>query len=283
MQNRTRLAAYRRAIEPFLCLLAFAAAGCSDLAPGDDTYIEKNLDPSIADWSCLGQPEPPPPEDYPEYVTYTFPMVEWVTNNPIPGRSIQVCALIEPACLRPLTSVVNIVEGARDVSVQILAGQNVFLLLKAPGYFDTTLYFDGALYEDQRGGRIQMLTPDVIGGVAQQAQLPLDPTLGVLAIRAHDCRGTIVGGALYSIDDNPTSIPYTVVNGLVRADSPAVPAVVTSIPSDNSPWAGFANVPTTGITVFGVLVDGMREIGTADIPVRATTVNAVEVRALNHL
>lgn len=291
MQNRTRLSSWKRASQPLLCLVALAAAGCSDLDPDDDTWetVNKSGDvdgPVVADWSCLGQPEPQPPATFPETVTYTFPIVEWVSNMPPAGRTIRVCNRLDPLCMSPLDAVVNIVEGQRDVSVQIPAGQNVYLEIDTMPRIALpyVLYFDGPLYSDQRGGRIQMLTPATAIGMATQLQAPLDIMLGVLAMRPHDCLGQIVPGALYSIDETAgTSIPYTVVNGQPVSASPAMPAVTTLLPSDQSPWAGFVNVPTGRLSVFGVLDEGKREIGTATIFARPSTVNVVEIRPLNEL
>lgn len=268
---------------------ALTAVGCSSLAPEDDTYTTKVLGVNpdqTADWSCLGQAQQAPPilpQD--AMVTYTFPLVEWVSNAPLANRSIQVCNRIDPDCLMPLPSVSNIVEGEANVSVTFKAGTSVFLLLKAKDVFDTTLYFDGPLYADQEGGKIQMLTGATVFGLANQVKIPLQQDLGVLAIRPHDCRGTIVSGALYTIDAvGSSAVPYTFVNGLPRAaPPPPMPAVSTTIPSDNTPWAGFVNVPPIGVTVYGVLADGNKEIGSADVAVRAGAINVVEIRALNHL
>lgn len=269
--------------------LALTALGCSSLAPEDDTYLKtvQGLDPAAqsADWSCLGQPAQPPPA-LPDgaMVTYTFPLVEWVTSQPIPGRTVQVCNRIDPMCSTPLSPPIPVDDNQANVSLQLRAGLSLFLLIKAPNVLDYTLYFDGPLYSDQDGGKISLLRLDTAVGLAQQVQVALDPTLGVLAMRPHDCRGNIVSGALYSIDaTNGSSVPYAFSNGLPRAANPPVPAVSTNIPSDNTPWAGFVNVPPIGLTVYGILADGMREFGTADVSVRPFAVNVVEVRALNHL
>jgi hypothetical protein len=270
---------------------ALAAVGCSSLAPEDDTYETKVLGvnpdkQTAADWTCLGQPPQPPPTLAPDaMVTYTFPLVEWVTNAPIPGRKITVCNRIDPDCTTALPATVMVDDTSPNVSVTLRAGQSVFLLLEAPGVFPTRLYFDGPLYSTQDGGKIQMLTPMTVGSLAQQVQIALDPSLGVLAIRPHDCRGTIVSGALYTIDSTGgTATPYAFSNGLPRAASPAVPAASTTIPSDNTPWAGFVNVPLGGLTVYGVLADGTnREIGSTDVAVKPLAITVVEVRALNHL
>ena len=200
------------------------------------------------------------------------------------SSTIQVCNRVDPGCESPLAADVTIVPTEREVSVEIPGGQNVFLLLTATGTVDTVLYFDGPLYEDQTGGRIQMLTLPTVLGLATQLQVPLDPTLGVIGIRAHDCNGTIVAGARYTINDTSgTTFSYTFVNGLPRTDFPPTPGVSTTITSDNSPWAGFVNVPGGALTIYGVLAEGMREFGTADIQVRPGHMNLVEIRPLNRL
>ena len=271
------------------------AAGCSSLDPGTDVYVPSTVEigglpeesgelmPAGADWSCLGQPEPLPPRDGEGTVRYTFPMVEWVTNRPLVGREIKVCNRVFPECPEPLEAATTVVDDRREVEVEIPRGQNVFLLLTAPGTVPTVLYFDGPLYDDQTGGRIQMLTPEVTVSLATRLSIPLNPEQGVLAIRAHDCNGAIVSGALYEIDDaSGSSIPYTFVNGLPDAAKPPAPSTITSIVSDNSPWSGFVNVPITSLTVRGFLADDMREFGATTVQV-LPGINAIEVRPQNRL
>lgn len=282
-------------LKAFGAAVAFStlALACSDPAPGDDTYANVYGDVTdegavlTADWSCLGDAPPPPPQNYPSTVTYTFPMTEWVTNTPLPGRTITVCNRIDPDCMTPLDFPTVVEDGVADVSVDLPAGQNVFLVLDAPNTVRTLLYFDGPLYEDQRGGVIPKLRPEVVGSLAAQTSLPLNPALGVVSMRAHDCNGTIVGGALYSITEGMAAdaIPYTFVQGQPRSLTPSVTSTSTTIPSDNTPWAGWVNVTPSpaGITVRGVLADAMREFGTADAPIRAQAVSAIEIRPLNHL
>lgn len=242
-----------------------------------------------ADWSCVGREPPPAPVDIPEIVTYTFPLVEWVSNRPLPGRTVRVCNRIEATCANPITTV-NVPDTDRNAVVEIPGNLDVFLLLDATSgnpmnpIIPTVLYFDGALYSDQTGGRIQMLTAATTVGLATQLGINLNFEQGVLSMRAHDCAGRIVGGAFFSIDDTSgMPIPYTFVNGLPRAAVPPMPAPRTIIMSDNSPWAGFVNVPPRPLTVHGFMSDGEREFGSIDVTVKEGMMNAIEIRPLNRL
>lgn len=245
--------------------------------------------PGPPDWSCVGRDAPPAPANFPEAVTYTFPMVEWVSNRPLPGRTVSVCNRIETTCPNPI-STVNVPDNETNAVVQIPGNTDVFLLLNAASnnvmnpIVPIVLYFDGRLYSNQTGGRIQMLTAATTLGLANTLGLNLDLTQGVLSMRAHDCSGRIVGGAFFSIDDNSgIPIPYTFVNGLPRAAMPPMPGPKTLIMSDNSPWAGFVNVPTTPLTVHGFMSDGQREFGAIDVQVQGGMMNAIEIRPLNRL
>jgi len=272
---------------PSLSVLGFSTLGCSSMAPESDSYqtvVLRGVQPSTEpDWDCVGDLDEPPPENIPAQITYTFPFVDWISDDAMENRTVQVCNRLDATCARPLDAMVNVVDGQREVSVTFRGGQNVYFLLQAMDAIPAVLYFDGPMYSNQVGGRIQMQTLESITGLAQQAQVQLDPMLGALAVRPHDCAGRIVSGALYSVGDTTTSIPYTFVNGLPRAPTPPVPASSTVIPSDNTPWAGFVNVPPGGLTVVGRLAETDREFGTADIQVRPGFVHVVEVRALNHL
>jgi hypothetical protein len=264
--------------------------------PGTDTYDSLNRDlvdtdnePRVADWSCVGDPLTAPPTEIPDSVTYEFPLVEWVSDVPLPSRTVRVCNKVDPGCSQPVAGAqVMIQPNDRNVRVTMRGGLNVFLDMAAtPEYVAETLWLDGPLYSDQTGGRIQFLSIQTVISLATNISLPIDPTFmtGLVAIRAHDCIGAIAGGALYEIDDTSATAanvyPYTFINGSPRGD--ALAGTRTTIPSDSSPWAGFINVRPGPLTVRGYLAETGDEFGSAQTFIQPGVLSVVEIRPLDRL
>ncbi len=297
IENRGVVAVGRVGLVVGFALANLTVVGCSDMDPATDTFTllnggaggEVREESRVANWECVGEPVPAPPSDIPETVTYEFPMVEWVSDVPLPSRTVQVCNKVDPMCAQPIQSaVVSIQPDERNVQVTMRGGQNVFLNLAAtPEYLPETLWLDGPLYSDQTGGRIQLLSLQTVFSLAQSVSLPIDPTgmTGIVTIRAHDCIGEIASGAIYEINDTSATAanvyPYTFINGSPRGEP--VPGTRTTIPSDSTPWAGFLNVRPGPLTVRGFLADTGQEFGSAETFVRAGVLSVVEVRPLDRL
>jgi hypothetical protein len=263
--------------------------------PGTDTYemlteVGSGLvqQPSAADWSCVGEPLTAPSTSAPESIVYSFPFVDWVTDLPIPGRTINVCNKVDPQCNQPLGAPIVIPSEQRNGEITMRGGVDVYFEMRATAeYVPETLWLDGRSYGDQEGGRIQLLSQQTVVDLATSVLLPLDPsgTLGIVAVRAHDCTGAIAGGAIYEINDTSATAsgvyPYTFVNGSLRGGAEA--STRTVLQSDLTPWAGFINVRPGLLTVTGFLEGGRQEFGSAEIFVRPGTLSIVEIRPLDRL
>lgn len=271
-------------------LLAAHAPACTPLDEPGDVYddgvtaeIGQQLPGSSDDpldetaqgqgdpWSCLDDARNavPPPEERPETVVYTVSIVDWVTNEAPPGLEIHVCNRIDALCAEPL-SVIN-PPPEREIRFELPARLEVFLTLQATGTVPAIFYFDGPVVEDRVGGLIQLLRLTTAVGLAQQfLNTQLDPTMGVLSLRSHDCNGAITAGAVFQIDPS-MGVPFTLLNG-----APSL----SIVPTDSSGLAGFANVPEGNFLARG-FVDESREFGLANFSVKPGWFSLVEVRANN--
>lgn len=279
----------RHASAPIIlaCLLA---AACTPLDDPGDVYAgeltaeigqqlpdsEEPLDESMPTegdaWGCLGDALPAvlPPDDRPESVTYTVSIVDWVTNEAPPGLQIKVCNRIDGLCAEPLATITPPPE--REVSFPLPARSEVYLTLEATGTVPATFYFDGPVVADRVGGLIQLLRIQTAVSLAQQfLGTNLDPTMGVLSLRAHDCNGAIAAGAMFEIEPS-VGLPFTLING-----APSLSVV----PTDASGLAGFVNVPEGGFLARGFVADSGSEFGLANFSVKPGWFSLVEVRSTN--
>jgi hypothetical protein len=183
---------------------------------------------------------------------------------------IQVCNRIDPACDEPLTTITPPPE--RQISFELPARVEVFLNLIAEDSVPATFYFDGPLVEDRVGGQIQLLRLTTAVGLAQTfLGTDLNPAMGVLSLRSHDCSGAIAEGAVFEIEPN-TGTPFALINGA---------PTLSVVPTDASGLAGFVNVTPGNFLARGFVADDSREFGLANFNVKPGWFSLVEVRSTN--
>lgn len=272
--------------------LGALAAACTPLDDPSDVYDDEDVTAEIGQqlpnmpgepldetrqtegdpWACVqGNRAPiPPPEERPETVTYTVSIVDWVTDEAPPGLVINVCNRIDPLCAEPLSIITPAPE--RQISFELPTRIEVYLTLQATGTVPATFYFDGPVVEDRVGGLIQLLRGTTVAGLAQTfLGTQLDPSMGVLSLRSHDCNGAIAGGAVFEIEPN-TGVPFTLINGA---------PTLSIVPTDASGLAGFVNVPPGNFLARGFVADDSREFGLANFNVKPAWFSLVEVRSTN--
>lgn len=270
--------------------LAALSAACTPLDDPSDVYDDEGVTAEVGQqlptnsgepldetrqtegdpWACIqGSRRPvPPPEARPETVTYTVSIVDWVTDEAPPGLVINVCNRIDALCSEPLSTIMPPPE--REISFELPARLEVYLTLTATGTVPATFYFDGPVVEDRVGGLIQLLRGSTVAGLAQTfLGTQLDPSMGVLSLRSHDCNGAIAEGAVFEIEPK-TGVPFTLINGA---------PTLSIVPTDASGLAGFVNVPEGGFLARGFVADDNREFGLANFNVKPSWFSLVEVRS----
>jgi hypothetical protein len=238
--------------------------------PGSGQPLDETRRTEGDPWACLqGSRVPlPPREERPEAVTYTVSIVDWVTDEAPPGLVINVCNRIDPLCAEPLSTIEPPPE--RQISFQLPARIEVFLLLQATDTVPAAFYFDGPVVEDRLGGLIQLLRFATVASLAQTfLGTMLDPSMGALSLRSHDCSGAIAEGAVFELEPQ-NGVPFTLIDG---APTPSI------VPTDTSGLAGFVNVPPGSFLARGMVADDDREFGLANFNIQAAQFSLVEVRS----
>jgi hypothetical protein len=205
-------------------------------------------------------------------VTYTAPIVLWV--NPaqaVPELSITACPKIDTQCAQPLVARQLAAAPAPGepptFSIELPGGFLGYLILEAPGQLTERLYFDGPLMQSQTGGRILMIDATTLVTVAQSVGITINPALGLLVMRSHDCTGAVSGGAFFDIDT--AGQPYMLVDGQPTTQP---------LPTDREGLGGFANVAPGGVVGRGLLADGVTEFGSSSFVMMPLTITIADVR-----
>jgi hypothetical protein len=197
---------------PLLAAFVLAAPlGCSSTAPEPGLPVP---------WSCLDQ-APEPPAKLPDTVTYTLPIVEWQTGNPVKGRTVKVCCSCDISCSTGVEATVNVPDESVDVALPIKAG-SAFMRIEAPGFVPVNLFPGGSLYSDQLGESLELLPKDRV--TFAPSQLPEGAT-GLLAVHPYDCTGSVATDASYSISQGDTTTYFTLVDGTPQVSQPNAPAI----------------------------------------------------------
>jgi hypothetical protein len=267
-----------------LSLVLLLCAGCTGLESGDDFRelpalpgddVSGDLSADLSDtnpWACVDDQPLPAPTTAPDQVTYTMPVVLWV--NPaeaVPELSITACPKIDTQCAQPIVPRQRAVAANPDeptsFSITLPGGFLGYLILDAPGQPTERLYLDGPLLTSQTGGRILMIDVPTLFTVAQSVGIMIDPTLGLLVMRSHDCTGRVSGGAYFDIDTIGQS--YMLLDGQPTTQP---------LPTDSEGLGGFANVAPGGVVGRGLLADGVTEFGSASFVMLPQTITIADVR-----
>lgn len=255
-------------------------AGCTGLESGDDFRelpggdLSGDLSADLSDpnpWSCVDDPPPPAPTTAPDQVTYTLPVVLWV--NPaqaVPELSITACPKIDTQCGQPIVPRQRAVANPDEptsFSITLPGGFLGYLILEAPGQLTERLYLDGPLLTSQTGGRILMIDVPTLFTVAASVGIMIDPMMGLLVMRSHDCTGLVSGGAYFDIDTTGQS--YMLLDGQPTTQP---------LPTDSEGLGGFANVTPGGVVGRGLLADGVTEFGSASFVMLPQTITIADVR-----
>jgi len=265
-------------------LLALAAGGvaCSSApAEGEPRTSEEPAGGAAltGHWSCIDEPRPPPPDNYPEEVQYVFPLVDVLTNTPLHGWTVYVCGIGDLTCVSPSPPTFDLIGTEQVVAVKVPADRGVFLEIEVAGYFPASLVLDGALYADQRGPTVEMYSWAAVQALGEQAQVPVEPQLGLLSIRGFDCDGNVAVGASYVLNESTdtSSVPFTFADGMFGTSLPPPFADAATLQRARS-GDKFMNVPPGFVFASGILPDSNTLFGSATAMVRTGRVTNAEMR-----
>jgi hypothetical protein len=259
-----------------LSLAGFAPAAlalaCTPFEPATDELLDPNAgSPNAAgtsatstavdaltpekgrDWSCIG------PLDTAQNVVrsnanaarlvQSLQLLSLVAGTP-PTGSVRACAQRDVNCTNPVTPSVTI-DPQGWVDLPLYDGFDGYLEITGPDIVSTILFYQDALSTESRRDTTPL-------GVVETQLLPMltsalgtlqDPQLGLVYLRAFDCKNDAALGVRYSIDR--ASVPFYFVAGLPSS-------AVTE--TEGSGLGGFINVASGIAVVNATLSNGAKPI-----------------------
>lgn len=242
---------------------ALAALACTDFEPGTDELPQGEsfadtssgaLMPAVGrDWSCIGTrtPEPMVARDNTgaARLVQSVQLLSLVMGTVPPGTVVRACAQRDLSCATPLTAALP-VDAQGWVDMPLYDGFDGYLEVTSPSTIPMILFYQeplrGASRTDEEPvGQVEV---PVLTQLTTAIGTPQDPNLGLLVLRAFDCKGDPAPGVRFTVDK--PAVPYYFVAGL-----PSGQVTETEV----SGLGGFINVPI-GIAV----VDATLTSGEAD-------------------
>jgi hypothetical protein len=235
--------------------------GCTALAPGDDTLarlVGTNLpDAAVGDprWSCLDQPDPISADQLVPTVDLAIRIADTVTNAIPAGLSARGCDKIDVFCDTPLVAPVSPGEDGM-LHLTVAQGFDGYVEISSPSTVSTMYFVNRPLMRNTTRS-FAIISTLAFSGLARQANIAIDATLGHVLIYVFDCMGE--PASEIQLVNASGGIPFVFVDGL-----PNLGTAVTSMQG----IGGFVNVPTGYAVLEGHRVDDDRVLGTTNVVVR---------------
>jgi hypothetical protein len=262
--------------------------------------------PPPGNWDCLnGLGTQSLPSSSPRVVTYIVPIVDFgtppsllSTSTPvIPDLKIQACRSggLDPAapvgdagsvsCLLPLSSMAStpLADAGRPFvyAIPLPSNTDIWLSITASNYIPTAYFFGGQLLGSQDGGpvvqgaAIATLMTETAVGLEQGGGITLDPSKGILALRAVDCDGARAKGVSVRLDDASAMAVggrgFTLKMDVPKFHDPPDP-------TDERGVAGFANVGAPyNVDAYGISPEG-HHYGDVTVRVNPGQFTLVDIR-----
>ena len=225
----------------YKCIASFCHADCTEKAdcesesPRHECQAGVCVDPT---WGCIGQPVN---TEGGGDVTFRVPIRNLLTMETPTNLSVSVCLRPDPDCMSPISTDFNVMEdGLVDVSIPNVpdGGFDGFLFLTADALLPSYYHFINPISEsneDEPAPELLMFAPATVDILSATAGVEVDPNLGVIIFRTHDCTGAPAAGISAAPTPEGNSIFFSV-------DSTNLPDPNVSV-TDAAGIGGLANLP----------------------------------------
>lgn len=244
---------FRKVLSVVGCLVGVLPLACTEFEPGTDelapgdSFAEASsgaLTPGVGrDWSCIGdlvQEEAGVARATANAgrLIQSLQVLSLAAGTVPPDVSVRACTVIDVGCAAPVTPDLPL-DAQGWVDLPLYEGFDGYLEITGPTLVPALMFYQYPLSADSRRDTAPL-------GLVERALLPMltaaigtpqDPMLGLLTLRAFDCKGDEAPGVQVSIDK--PGVGWYFVSGLPSA---------APTETEGSGLGGFLNVPS-GITV----------------------------------
>ncbi len=208
-------------------------------------------------WSCLDAPAPP--SNLPGPFAVKLPVVDTVTQAPLPGVTARVCDKLDFDCAAPQST--QLTDDNGEVALEIPAFFYGYVSLTLGGYKEGLFFFGPPIDRDTSDlNPISLGPPAVHMLLAEQTGATLMPERGILLIEALNCQHRRTAGVSYETSDkDELSVPF--YSNVGRPDTNATA-------TDSYAFGGYINMPPGVVTVTGRLRERQRTLGTVQLVIK---------------
>lgn len=246
-----------------LSLAAISALACTEFEPGTDELTEGAdfvdsrtgaLMPAPGrDWSCVGPLRSTPmvaqDNNGATRLVRSLQVLSLVRGTVPEGASVRACQQRDLDCATPVTASLAL-DADGWVDIPLYDGFDGYLEVTSPATLPMMLFYQEPLLGTSRTDAepLGLVEIPVLAQLTAGIGTPQEANLGLLVLRAFDCKGDAAPGVKFSVDK--PSVPFYFVSGLPSG---------MQTETEGSGLGGFINVPT-GITV----VDAVLSSGEVD-------------------
>ena len=230
--------------------LSLLTVACTPFEPGtdelsagfDDARVGSLMAAEGRDWSCIGPVRPTSPvlraTANAARLVQSLQLLSLASGAVPANVSVRACTQRDVDCANPLTPSIPL-DAQGWVDLPLYDGFDGYVEITGPTIASTMLFYHDALSTESRRDTTPL-------GLVEKALLPMltaaigtqqDPALGIIYLRAFDCKGNAAPGVKYSVDK--PGVPFYFVAGLPSS-------AVTE--TEGSGLGGFLNV-AEGISV----------------------------------
>jgi hypothetical protein len=224
--------------------------------------------PVEPDWTCVGSVVVPTPTE--TSVEFTGTIVDYMTDSPLEGATVNVCAHDDLACATPLDTTTTDAAGQGTVTVPLgTTGFAGFFDVQRADYLPMLRWIYPPMAEPPAvGAGVQpMMSTATVGMMAALLGTTIDSARGELVVTALDCallRAAGVSGEVDTADGSTMS--FYIAGSLPSA---------TATETDGSGTAGWINLPAGPAVITLRRVDTGATVAQATIGIRAGAASAI--------
>lgn len=267
-----------------LGILSAASSACSYYVDGDRAQCKIDEDcaalgssyanyvchdsmchaPDDPTWACLDGSSTDAPVSGKVHVAMT--MVDLLSQKPLSGVTLTLCAKLDGTCMLPIASFVSDQAGQMDVEMN--AGFDGYFQAEGAGIYPT-LIFPPNTRRQRAPSRLPMVPASFFGMMFKGIGVSVAENRSVVLTTSLDCLGRPAAGlSIASPQADDGTVSYVLAGGVPSRSAAA---------TDETGVGGFVNIPPGSAVITSTIAATNRLVGTAGVQTRSGYLSMVLV------
>jgi hypothetical protein len=219
---------------------------------------------STGNYACIGSVVWKTPST--PTISVPLQLADVQTNAGVSGADVKACGKADATCASPLTTGKSDTMGNLTLTLDAgTTGFDGYFDIKQSSYVPTLLYFGHPLFDDtaELGPLVSTASFGLLGTLLG---VQPDPARGHMTLLALDCDGHTADGVTFAVSAGDAKTKTFYVEGSLPSS--------TATETDGSGGAIVVNVPAGMVTITATIASSKKQIGKADVLVRAGSITA---------